>query len=34
LLNERGLPSFRPRWRENDEFAWTPELEVFDVRKS
>jgi HSP20 family protein len=31
VFNERGLPFFRPRWRENDEFAWTPELEVFEL---
>jgi HSP20 family protein len=30
FFNERGLPFFRPRWREYDEFAWTPELEVFE----
>ena len=27
VFNERGLPFFRPRWREYEEFAWTPELE-------
>jgi HSP20 family protein len=30
FFNERGLPFFRPRWREYNEFAWTPELEVFE----
>ena len=30
VFNERGLPFFRPRWREYEEFAWTPELEVFE----
>jgi HSP20 family protein len=30
LFDERGLPFFRPRAREYDEFAWTPELEVFE----
>jgi len=30
FFNERGLPFFRPRWREYDEFAWTPDLEVFE----
>jgi len=30
VFNERGLPFFRPRWREHDEFAWMPELEVFE----
>jgi HSP20 family protein len=30
LFDERGLPFFRPRRREYDEFPWTPELEMFE----
>lgn len=30
LFDDRGLPFFRPRRRELDDFPWMPELEMFE----
>src|SRR5262245_36222120 len=30
FFSERGLPYVRPRWREYNELAWLPEMDVFE----